>query len=183
MRTVTIDDTGPGVPITVLPDCRFAQAASTRRHERLPTVLVLHVEPPIADVVVEDHTHLAGQSQESLATLAVLDRRARVGAMNDREELLLPVVVFEVQCMKAAQPEHRMPQQCQRDVLLRGVLVLVEVREHRLGIFTIERHVAGILLGRDVRRADLVVEIGVDAVDRPQPADEDAQRIHLASSR
>lgn len=140
-------------------------------------MVVGYVGTSIPQPVVEHQTHLAGERDRPLAFPLVLNRHPGVWPVPNLQALPLRVVVLDVQRVSRSDPHYRMPEEQDRHVAARRVLVSFEVLQHRLGV---EHHLSGVLVRGDVRRADLDVEILFDAVDRLQPPDEDAQRVQLS---
>lgn len=179
MRTIRPVHTGPRVPIHVLRQRRPGRTPVLRREQRLSPVLVRHVGPAVTQPIVEEVAEPAREADESLTVHSVLDRRVRLRPMTHLQTLVLGVVVVDVEGTRSAPAQHRVPEQRERDVGPRGVLVRLKVFENRFRVFGVEFHVPAVLVGRDVRRDYLDVKLWVDGVDSPEPPDKDPQRVNL----
>ena len=157
--------TGARYLVAVVSERRLDDATVGRREERIPAVVVRDVGPPLPDPVVKDETNLVRDGDDPLSFPLILERCVGIGSVSKPQRLLFRVVVFDVERSHGAHPEHRVPQERRGHVADRGVLVPFEVREDFLRVFGLKHHVTTVLPRRDVRRADLLVEVLLDSVD------------------
>ena len=174
---------GLRVPVGVRPDGRLRGTALRRRQERLATVVVGHVRPAVPEPVVQQQAQFAGETDQPLASGAVLDRGPLIGPVDDRHALILRRVIVDVKRVRRAHSHHRVPQQRHCHVGERGVLVALEIIERRLGVPAVEHHLPDVVARPQVRRLDFDVELRIDRVDRSQPSDEHPERVHLRLQR
>lgn len=88
--------TGVSVPIAGFSDSGLGDTPKLCCEKRIPSRDIAHLFASVVNVVVHDSANVGTQADETLTFLFVLERRT--GTMNGLEPLILPVVVFHVEC-------------------------------------------------------------------------------------
>lgn len=84
--------------------------------------------------------------------------------MLDGQALVLRRVVLEVERPRSAQLHHRVPEERERDVRKRSVLLPLEVVQNCIGLLAAEHYLADVLVRVEIGRSDLLLQAQINGI-------------------